>query len=160
MILLAIQLAMRFSKKCQCCWHVVAAYSYTLNKSLVSCLIKLIEHGKPAKTVDLQLSKAQYWSFNKLQFRGFIEKNGDNLWIPTRHGKMFYEGGIVAYDTVAMLWKERLPMDHHARSTHKTKPKLVYIHDIVEVTYKQRKEYQQEKKRIVWVWKSNPLTTF
>jgi hypothetical protein len=45
-----------------------------------------------------------------------------------------------------MLGKERLLNDHHARSTHKTKPKLVHIRDIVEVRYKQREEYQQEKK--------------
>lgn len=141
---------MKFSQQCSCCWNKKTAYTYRLNKWLVYALIKLIEHGKPAKTTNLRLSKAQYWSFNKLQFRWLIEKNDKNERIPTETAKAFYRWSIKLYDTVAMLGREKLSYDHHARSTHKTKPKKVYIHQIVEVRYKQREEYQKEKRGLFW----------
>lgn len=136
---------MQYSTKCQCCWHKVSAYTYRLNKWLVQALVKLIEFGKPAKTTDLPLSKAQYWSFNKLQFRDLIRKDDEGKREPTCLAKQFYIWFAQLFDTVAMLGGEKLPYDHHARSTHKGEIKRVFINDITEVRYKQKNEYQKER---------------
>jgi len=143
---------MKYQKKCDCCGHVVTAYTHHLNKNLLSALRQLVdfyeEHRKPANLQkDLSLTKNQYNNFQKLQYFNLVKKiSGSSSWFPTVVGINFIYGRDSVFNPVATFGDRVLPNDHEAWKTHTGAVKITNIRDIDVDSYKQKEEYRDEKR--------------
>lgn len=139
---------MKYSKKCPCCGHVTAAYTYKLNKCRLATLRKIIDAYEQKNSAvgrkDLVLSNVEYSTLPHLQFWGFIQIAPQGYY-PTRQGVDFIYGRISVPETVAVLENEILPPEHEAWATHNGSRRKVMVWEIDETAFKQRPEYQAEK---------------
>jgi hypothetical protein len=140
---------MKFTKTCECCGHKLTAYVHKLNVPLASALIKLFEFYEVNKRranldKDLKLTYNQQSNFQKLKYWDLVHRNKDG-WIPTQRGSAFIKGEIAILNAVASMNQEMLPYYHEAWKTHKKPLRIIYINDLVEYTYKQKEDYQEEK---------------
>lgn len=86
-------------KLCPHCGASMMKNSYTMNKTLIRALVKLVrDPGKPIK--DLGMSKGEYANVSKLKYWGFAFKSEDGIWWATSLGKMFLSGKYKAAKTV------------------------------------------------------------
>lgn len=95
---------------CPHCKAKMKEYHHTLNANLIGALIKFVQHGKPAKVSDLELSVNQHNNFQKLQYWGFIKKELDGKWhlqqlaldffagSPVNRGVWTYRGSVKRFD--------------------------------------------------------------
>ncbi len=142
---------MKYQKECECCGHVITAYSHHLNKPLVQALKQLVvwyeDTKKPANLqANLNLSKNQYNNFQKLQYFGLVQRT-EKGWYPTDIGFQFIYGEISVYNKVATFGKDILGYDHEAWKKVKVKPQMVFVEDIDRDSYKTRVDYQNEKSK-------------
>jgi len=140
---------MKYSETCECCGHKLTAYTHKLNKPLVLALAELVAfyiiNGRPAKLQqDLELTKNQYNNFQKLQYFKLVHRD-EQGWTPTHKGTAFVKMECSCQDTVATMGKEILNGNHPAWETHAKAPRWIMADQFIEVQYKQREEYQQEK---------------
>lgn len=140
---------MKYNKKCECCGHLVTAYSHNINAQMVQALEQLVNfYDQKKKGCNLQknlsLSKNQYNNFQKLQYFGLVV-NTETGWIPTAKAQGFMQGIYPIDNPVATFGKEVMARDHEAWKTAEKKPKLVYIHQIKNYVWKNRPEYKAEK---------------
>lgn len=140
---------MKYTKKCECCWHKITAYTHNLSIPLVSALRQLVDHYERTKKFanlqkDLVLTKNQYNNFQKLQYFGLVHR--ESSWrIPTVKWRDFIYWDVKCYNLAATLWKDILGYNDYAWETHSVDPKLVHVKDIDEKMYKQKLDYQIEK---------------
>lgn len=135
--------------KCEDCPGKITAYTHNLNKSMVGALRQLVDfHEKNRRAANLQkdltLTKNQYNNFQKLQYFG-LARRLEHGWTPESLGIDFIYGGGVVMVPAATLGGEVLLPWHEAWNFHKRERRSVTIHDIDQLSYKQRPEYAQEK---------------
>lgn len=145
---------MKYSKTCECCGHLQAAYTHRMNRNLVSALDKLVkfykDSGRRANiSKDLDLTFNQRNNFQKLQYFKLVHRDA-NGWVPTSYGVSFIEGKISCADTVASFNNQTLEPGHEAWETHSKKIKMVMAGDYMDVTYKQPEEYKEEKRQTLF----------
>ena len=141
---------MKYEQRCGECGHKKIAYTHTLNKPLVSALAQLVEfaemHGKPANLQkNLELTKNQYNNFQKLQYFGLVRRT-DSGWSPTQLGIEFIHGREKVWNRVMTIESEVLDHSHEAWVGSKKYPVLMGVSDFIYGAYKQKVEYQTEKR--------------
>lgn len=142
---------MKFTKKCECCNHVISAYTHNLNKGQVTAFNKFMELyfsiRRPINiNTEIRLTHNQLAGFRQLKFFGLVGKEGHNgHWYPTTKGTNFYYGEMAIQSPVATFNDEVLPIGHEAWLTHDKPIKYVYITDLLPEHYKRRPEYMAEK---------------
>lgn len=141
---------MKYSKQCECCGHLVTAYSHNINAQMVQALEQVLAYySKKGKGCNLQkdltLSKNQYNNFQKLQYFKLVA-NTETGWVPTQLGMGFINGDNVIMNPVATFGKEILDQFHEAWDTSDTKPKITHISKIKNYEYKGREAYKEERR--------------
>jgi len=142
---------MKYNKLCECCGRKRSAYTYRLNKNILSALEKLIkryeETKRRVKLRDLNLTLAQTSGIAHLQYWGLTYNEKKSiLWYPTQLAIRFYNGWISLPDTAAyMEGYGVLPYDHEAWKTHKKPIKEVYVYEVDQIFSKHLKEFRTEK---------------
>lgn len=138
-----------YTRECECCWHKITAYTHKLDHSYIDWLIKLVDyrhsHYESAKTSQLWLTNQQYSTFHRLKFRWLAETE-NNRRKPTTYWILFSEWNVTAYEMIANMWKQVLPIDHEFRILRGKTPQKKYIYELCDdYAYKKREEYQSEK---------------
>ena len=141
---------MKYSKTCECCGHMVTAYSHNINAQLVHALEQVAKHyTQYSKGCNLQkdlvLTKNQYNNFQKLQYFKLVS-NTETGWVPTQLGMGFMNGDNVIMNPVATFGKEILNRFHEAWDTSENKPKITHISKIRNYEWKGREAYKQERR--------------
>ena len=147
---------MKYSKKCQCCGHVVTAYTHKLWRQQIEMLWKLINFHerkwRPAIISELWLTPVQYSIFWKMKHFDLIKQEyfkqdwKMKLWrIPTWTWKWFYLWKNMCPNRVASMNGETLPWNHEAWKTDDEWRKRVRRKDIEFEKSKQPVEYKEEK---------------
>jgi hypothetical protein len=139
---------MKYSTTCECCLQKVTAYTHHLNAPLVLALKSLHEFNKAnggAEMGQLNLASSQYSNFGHLSYWD-LAKYVSGKWHITERGEAFLFGELMVLDTVAVMARHVLPYDHEAWASHRNKPELVSVKDIMGVwDFKRKPEYQAEK---------------
>jgi len=140
---------MKYKDTCHCCGHSITAYSHHINKPLVEALRQLVDHYEDRGIAcnlqnHLRLTKNQYNNFQKLQHFDVVRRT-ENGWYPTTKGIKFIYGDCQVWNKVSSMGNETLSHNHECWDNIKTKPELIFVQDIDETSYKQRKEYQADK---------------
>lgn len=139
---------MKYSKRCECCGHKIAAYTFRLNKSMVASLAKLVDFYNRnrcgAKSKDLGFTTTQYTNFAHLQYWKMAFYDHDKaVWYPTEDGRRFLRGEVPMQDIIGyMIGQGALPLEHEAWKTHKTPVKMVYVYEVdYNDEMKERRDY-------------------
>lgn len=146
---------MNFKKVCHHCGNLSAAYTHNLNAPLANAFISMVEYYEANKkpcniNSDLGLDHEQIANFNKLRHFGIVDRI-ESGWIPTKKGLSFYYGEEEILTPCASLENKTLPDDHEAWSTHLKERIYISLQDVSkEFCYKQRPEYQEEKRRTLF----------
>lgn len=148
---------MKYQKKCECCGHVVTAYTHKLWKQQVEMLRKLIRFNdqkhRPAIISEIGLTPVQYSIFSKMKHWKFIQTKEihkedweTTMWrIATYKARQFIGWKIQVENRVAsMNWKTLSPF-HEAWTTDEQWRKMVYVWEISDEKSKQPEEYKKEK---------------
>lgn len=150
---------MKYARDCDCCWHVVTAYTHKLNAWHVQMLEKLIQfcdkNKRSATLHDLNLSGVEYSVFSKIRHFKLIYSTEAGR-RPTEKGLLFFQWKIQCENRSANFGKLTLPFDHEARQTDakwRTKQRIREIN--ADYKWKQRTDYQAEKpnmKSLFSIW--------
>lgn len=140
---------MKYVKNCECCGHQETAYAHPLNRGLVLAFKELSEYYLRTKKAcnvnrELDLSHNQLANFQKLRYFGLVQDTTDG-WYPTQLGLEWYRGNCSILNPAGSLSNIPLADDHEAWKTHSKKRKAVRITDYIDMSYKQRSEYAQER---------------
>jgi hypothetical protein len=155
---------MKYQKKCECCGHIMTAYTHKLWKQQIEMLWKLIwfhlKTWRPAIISELWLTPVQYSIFAKMQYFDLIvqqlfevpDKKMEKLCkkigrVPTPMWYAFYTWKCPVYSRVATMNWKRLSDCHEAWDTDKEKRKMVYRRDIENEKSKTHEEYKNEKRK-------------
>jgi hypothetical protein len=141
---------MKYSKQCECCGHLVTAFSHNLNAPLVQAFEQLIKFYFQKRKgcnlqKDLSLTKNQYNNFQKLQYFNLVIRKEDG-WYPTVIGTYFFHGDVTVDVPVATFGKEILNRFHEAWRTAEKAPNPIHISQIKNYNWKGREEYKEEKR--------------
>lgn len=141
---------MKYNKQCECCGHLVTAYSHALNAPLVQALEQLVDfyhkRGIGAHLQkDLNLTKNQYNNFQKLQYFDLVLNTYDG-WIPSSLAFRFLRGDSAVMNPVATFGKEVLNPYHRAWLTAEKRPVPTHISAIKNYEWKGREVYKEEKR--------------
>lgn len=139
---------MKYTKKCETCGHISAAFTYKLNVGKVKALRRLVDayeaNPTPKKLGELGLTNSQYTNFCHLAYWDLARKIKEG-WIPTQEGIDFIYGKRMIVMPVAVMNGNILPEGHEAWKTHDKGRQSFSIKDIDETAYKQKEEYAAEK---------------
>lgn len=131
----------------------ITAYPHPLNKQMVNAFVLFMQKyfevgGTIIPNVELGLSATQIANFQKMQHYKLIKKiDKVDGYIPTLFGVEFYNGSLpVVYPAISFDNKV-VGVDHPAWETFDKERKILYIGDIVDVTWKRREEYREDKKK-------------
>lgn len=142
---------MKYHEKCECCGHVISAYTMPMNEGHVKSFIKFCEMylaggKKGIKKGDIGLTNAQYTNFQNLRYFGIIRQNEKgNEWFLTQFGAGFYYGEDAIKSPCAYMNGNTVEDGHPAWQTHGKPRAMKMINDIYPTHYKQRPEYREEK---------------
>jgi hypothetical protein len=148
---------MKYSKKCECCGHVVTAYTLPLNEGMVRAFILFARKYIQAvtdksrkdhmlKKGEIGLTNTQYSNFQNLRHYGLIwQRERGGAWMLTKLGSEFYFGTATILTPAAHMGGNTLPPDHPAWNTHPQPRRTISIRDVLPEEYKQRPEFQAEK---------------
>lgn len=139
---------MNYRKACECCGHVVTAYTVNLNRPLVGAFVQFAEvrvrAGEPVRKSELKLGHSQYGNFQKLRHFGLIEKRGQR-WEMTPLGWSFLRGSARLLNPAGQFGNSTLPEGHPAWSTHEEGRASVSIADVMPEEWRERASYVAEK---------------
>lgn len=140
---------MKYVRECDCCWHIVTAYTHKLNAWHVQMLEKLIQfcekNKKHATLNDLNLTGVEYSVFSKIRHFKLIYSTEAGR-RPTEKGLLFFQWKIQCENRTANFGKQTLPLDHEAWQTDSKWRKKMWIWDFnADHKWKQKGEYQSEK---------------
>lgn len=139
---------MKYKKTCEHCGHEITAYTFSLNKSMVNALSRLVDlyerERKPIAKPDLNLSNSQYTNFCHLAYFE-LAKMVEDHWVPTELGMAFIHGETSIVLPIARMGKQNLAPDHEAWKTHEGERYSVTVSDIDVMAYKRRPEYARER---------------
>ncbi len=140
---------MNYSKQCDCCGHIVTAYTIHLNEPLVRAFLTFaaarIRLGRPVKKCEIELDHSGYGNFQKLRHFHLIEKRDAGAWEMTVIGWSFIMGTGSVITPAAQFGNSTLGYDHEAWKTHKDGHRSVSIRDVLPADWKDRAAYMAEK---------------
>jgi len=110
---------MKYKDTCHCCGHSITAYSHHINKPLVEALRQLVDHYEDR---GIACNLQNHLRLTKNQYNNFQK--------------------LQHFDVVR---RTEISHNHECWDNIKTKPELIFVQDIDETSYKQRKEYQADK---------------
>jgi len=130
----------KFVKTCNCCGAKMVTYRHTLNKGLVSALVKLSkEPNSTGKISKLKgITHNQIANFQKLRYWGLVSKVKDTgKWSVTLRGKKFVANELIIFDK-AYSYRGQV-----AERLEDFIPKCVCIYDFIELEYETREDYNK-----------------
>ena len=143
---------MKYTETCECCGHVVTAFTHSLNWGLAIAFNKFMQKFYDVRrpinpNKELGLTHNQLANWQKLRYWDLIRQiDGQGLWIPTNTGHWFFGGTVAIPKVVATMNAERITSGHAAWETHTKDVELVKFSDLAtDFKYKKRPEYQAEK---------------
>lgn len=131
----------QYEEICEHCGNLVREYPHKLNKNLVKALMTFAKRLKDTNGGDFSLdsiglSHSQQANWQKLQYFGLIERDGDNdrvnKWSITPTGYAFLRGDIAVLDRVNTFNKAIRP---------NSQAQMKYCKQIVEIGYWNREDY-------------------
>ena len=145
---------MKYSKKCECCGHVVTAYTLPMNEGMIRAFVvfaleytrKRTKTHTGLKKGEIGLTNTQYSNFQNLRHFGLIHQlDRGGVWHLTEIGWKFFSGQATILTPAAHMGGNTLPPDHPAWKTHPQERRRISIRDVLPEEYKQRPEFQAEK---------------
>jgi|TARA_Y100000310_G_scaffold260698_1_gene269764 hypothetical protein len=143
---------MKYQQVCHECGHKIAASTHNINTGMISALEMFIQrYNEVGRAVnintEIQLSHNQLAGFRKLKHFGLVKKaDGNGKWLPTNKGLKFDQELVGIWNPSASFNDETLESDHDAWETHSKAREYLMKSEVKETRYKQRLEYQQEKR--------------
>jgi len=139
---------MKYQKKCECCGHLVTAYTHNLNVPLARALRTLVDlyeaRREPIALGELGLTTSQYTNFSHLQYFGLV-LNTPEGWVPEELGIDFIYGRAFVLNPAGVMGGKVLSPGHEAWATHRGGRAETWIQELDEGSYKQRVDYQRER---------------